>query len=126
MQEPDRCPFCAPRPERIVAKNTLCYAIYDVNPVAKGHMLVIPFRHVPDFFLLTQDERHALVDLTGACRAAIERTHTPAGYNIGVNVGVAAGQGVMHCHCHIIPRYPGDSDHPRGGIRGVVPRRKDE
>ena len=117
---PSSCPFCSPRKEDIIAQNEFCYAIRDQHPVAKGHSLVIPFRHEADYFLLSEEERHAMADLAGPCRDLIAVMYAPVGYNIGVNVGKAAGQSVMHCHCHIIPRYPGDSDNPRGGIRSVV------
>ena len=117
---PSSCPFCTPDNNDIVAKNGLCYAIRDRHPVAKGHMLIIPYRHEPDYFSLSVEERHAMADLAGPCRDIIAAAYAPVGYNIGVNVGNAAGQSVMHCHCHIIPRYQGDSDNPRGGIRGVV------
>jgi len=107
-----------------VTKNELCYARYDIYPVTAGHLLVIPFRHTPDYFSLTADERHAIADLIAECKTIIEKTHYPAGYNIGFNVGEAAGQTVMHCHCHVIPRYAGDVPDARGGIRGVVPGRR--
>ena len=121
MASPVKCPFCHPIAEDIVRKNELCYAIWDRFPVSRGHMLVIPFRHEPDFFSLTREERAAMSDLVVSGRELIEENFSPAGYNIGVNVGSVAGQSVMHCHCHVIPRYAGDSRNPRGGIRGVVP-----
>ena len=119
--EPVKCPFCNPSADEIVAKNDLCYARWDRYPVSKGHLLVIPFRHIPDFFLMTPEERVAVLALVTECKEVIEENFSPAGYNIGFNVGVAAGQTVMHCHCHVIPRYVGDVPEPRGGVRGVVP-----
>jgi len=116
-----KCPFCNPIAEDIVAKNDLCYARWDRFPVSRGHLLVIPFRHTPDFFSMTDEERQALVALVTSCKGVIEENFSPAGYNIGFNAGVAAGQTVMHCHCHVIPRYIGDVEDPRGGVRGVVP-----
>ena len=121
---PGPCPFCNPAAKDIVAKNDLCYARRDIYPVSAGHILVIPFRHTPDFFSLTRDERHALADLIAGCRTIIETTHRPAGYNVGFNAGAAAGQTVMHCHCHVIPRYAGDVPDARGGIRAVVPGKR--
>jgi len=118
------CPFCNPIAEDIVARNELCYAMWDRFPVNKGHMLVIPFRHTPDFFTLTSEERKAAVDLVVVCREKIEKNFSPDGYNIGFNVREAAGQTVFHCHCHVIPRYVGDVPEPRGGVRGVVPERR--
>jgi diadenosine tetraphosphate (Ap4A) HIT family hydrolase len=116
-----KCPFCDPIAEDIIAKNDLCYALWDRYPVSKGHVLVIPFRHTPDYFSLNIEEKRALFSLVDESKILIEENFTPAGYNIGLNVGRVAGQTVMHCHCHIIPRYIGDVKEPRGGIRGVVP-----
>ena len=118
------CPFCNPLADDIVAKNDLCYARWDRYPVSKGHLLVIPFRHIPDFFSMTAEEKQALLALVTSCKEVIEEDFKPAGYNIGFNVGVAAGQTVMHCHCHMIPRYVGDVPNPRGGVRGVVPGKR--
>ena len=123
--EPIRCPFCSPPSGEVVVKNTLCYARYDRYPVSRGHMLVIPFRHVPDFFSLTDEAKYAIMALADDCKRVVEETSKPAGYNIGFNVGAAAGQSVMHCHCHFIPRYRGDTDNPRGGIRGIIPAKRD-
>ena len=119
-----KCPFCNPPADEIVVKNDLCYARWDKFPVSKGHLLVIPFRHTPDFFSMTDAERRATVDLIGECKKIIEETFWPDGYNIGFNVGEAGGQTVMHCHCHVIPRYAGDVENPRGGVRGVVPGKR--
>ena len=122
--EPVKCPFCNPFADEIVARNNLCYARWDRYPVNKGHLLVIPFRHIPDFFSMTPVEREAVLALVTECKAVIEENFTPDGYNIGFNVGEAAGQTVMHCHCHVIPRYAGDMEDPRGGVRGVLPGRR--
>jgi len=123
--EPVKCPFCNPLADEIVAKNDLCYARWDIFPVSKGHVLIIPFRHEPDFFSLTVEEKQAMVGLINECKSVIEKNLQPAGYNIGINVGAAAGQTVMHSHCHMIPRYAGDVRNPKGGIRGVVMRRRE-
>jgi len=120
MEPHSPCPFCSPRPEEIIARNGLCYARWDRFPVSKGHALIVPFRHVEDLFGLTREERCDLLALADECRAAIESRFAPAGYNIGINIGGIAGQSVMHCHCHVIPRYAGESGPVRGGIRGVV------
>ena len=114
------CPFCDPFGDEIIARNPMCYARWDRFPVSKGHLLLMPFRHAPDYFSLTMEEKHAMTELIDECRNIIEENFKPAGYNIGYNVGAVAGQTVMHCHCHFIPRYPGDTDNPRGGIRRVV------
>jgi diadenosine tetraphosphate (Ap4A) HIT family hydrolase len=121
---PVRCPFCNPPAEDIVVRNDLCYARRDRYPVSRGHLLVMPFRHTPDFFSMTPGERVALLALVASCKGLIEVEFSPAGYNIGFNVGAVAGQTVMHCHCHVIPRYVGDVEDPRGGVRGVVPGRR--
>lgn len=118
--KPKACPFCAPIAEDIVAKNDLCYALWDRVPASRGHLLVIPVRHTPDFFSLTEKEREAMLALVVVAKEIIGENFSPAGYNIGFNVGEAAGQTVMHCHCHVIPRYAGDVPDPRGGIRRVV------
>ena len=82
-------------------------------------MLVIPFRHVQDFFDLAGEEKCAILELVGDGKQVIKKTEKPTGYNIGFNVGAVAGQTVMHGHCHVIPRYAGDTENPRGGVRGV-------
>ena len=118
------CPFCNPISDEIVAKTDLCYARWDRYPVSKGHILVIPFRHTADYFSLTVEEKQELLTLIDECKEVIEKNFRPAGYNIGFNIGEAAGQTVMHCHCHMIPRYVGDVKEPRGGVRGVVPGKR--
>ena len=114
------CPFCNPPADEIVAKNNLCYARWDRFPASKGHLLLMPYRHTPTVFTMTVEEKLAMFALIDECKKVIEENFTPAGYNIGFNTGVAAGQTVMHSHCHMIPRYVGDVKEPRGGIRGVV------
>jgi diadenosine tetraphosphate (Ap4A) HIT family hydrolase len=84
---------------------------------------VIPRRHVASWFDATSDERSALLALVDDVRAALEGENAPAGYNIGINVGEAAGQTVMHLHVHVIPRFAGDVDDPAGGVRFVIPGR---
>ncbi len=118
------CPFCA----RIAAGETThrtgsAAAICDAFPVSPGHTLVVPLRHVADYFELGADEQHALMDLVNTVRASLDLERSPDGYNIGVNVGAAAGQTVGHVHVHVIPRYAGDAPDPRGGVRWVFPER---
>jgi diadenosine tetraphosphate (Ap4A) HIT family hydrolase len=124
-REPITFPFCSPPVDVKVANNKLNYARWDRYPVSRGHMLVIPFRHVPDFFNMTGEEKYAIMTLVDNGKQVIEETSKPAGYNIGFNVGFAAGQTVMHSHCHVIPRYRGDTKNPRGGVRGVIPGKRD-
>jgi diadenosine tetraphosphate (Ap4A) HIT family hydrolase len=116
------CPFCNPLPGEIVLRNELAYVRRDRFPVAKGHVLAIPFRHVPSFFDTTPEERSALLDLIVQVKVLIDEEHHPDGYNIGVNVGSSAGQAVMHVHFHVIPRYRRDTKGHHGGIRWVIPR----
>lgn len=116
LQPPMTCLFCSPSADIVVVRNSMCYARWDRNPVSRGHMLVVPFRHVQDFFALSSEEKYAILDLVSDCKRVIEETETPAGYNIGFNVGAAAGQTVRHCHCHVIPRYAGDANNPSGGV----------
>jgi diadenosine tetraphosphate (Ap4A) HIT family hydrolase len=118
-----QCPFCSPVAAEIVLENLLCYSRYDMYPVGKGHLLIVPFRHVANFFELTQDERKAAFELVWQGQAKLDRDLHPDGYNVGVNVGAAAGQTVMHVHIHLIPRYHGDVPDPRGGVRFVIPKK---
>ncbi|MBP1928938.1 diadenosine tetraphosphate (Ap4A) HIT family hydrolase [Methanolinea mesophila] len=119
----DKCPFCHPNENEIIARNALAYAKYDKFPVNRGHILIIPFRHFPFLFDATIDELTDLWDLINKS-IIINETEHPDGYNIGVNIGRAAGQTVMHLHIHLIPRYIGDINDPRGGVRGVIPEKR--
>jgi diadenosine tetraphosphate (Ap4A) HIT family hydrolase len=119
--DPKPCPFCTLPPERIVARNTFGGVLRDLYPVSPGHTLVIPWRHVGSFFDLTTEERAGLMELLEAAKAALDVEHRPDAYNLGLNDGPAAGQTVPHCHLHLIPRYAGDQDDPRGGVRWVIP-----
>jgi len=105
-------------------KNELCFAIFDKYPVNPGHVLVIPYRHVADYFELTKEEKIAAVELIDEVKKFLDREFSPDGYNVGVNVGKWAGQTVMHVHIHVIPRYRGDVEDPTGGVRGVIPQRR--
>ena len=120
------CPLCRRAlASGLLGQNDLAVAFLDGFPVNPGHTLIVPRRHVEDLFSLTEDERQALWALLPSVRRAIENQHHPDGYNVGVNVGEAAGQTVMHVHLHVIPRYRGDTPDPRGGVRWVVPERAD-
>jgi diadenosine tetraphosphate (Ap4A) HIT family hydrolase len=116
------CPFCAF--EDAVLRSELAYARFDKYPVTEGHLLILPLRHVATWFEATADERAALLALVDEGKRMLDERHAPDGYNIGINVGVAAGQTVMHLHVHLIPRYRGDVADPRGGVRGVIPQRQ--
>ena len=104
-----------------IAANDLAFAIRDGFPVSDGHTLVVTRRVVASWFDATPAERAALLDLVDEVRRRLDETHRPDGYNIGVNVGDAAGQTVPHLHVHVIPRYRGDMPDPRGGVRHVTP-----
>jgi len=116
------CPFC--HPDSVLLENDLAYVIRDSNPVNPGHLLIIPKRHVADFFLTTEAEKAAMLLLLDMAKRHLNDKHAPAGYNIGINVGETAGQTIPHVHLHLIPRYHGDTENPRGGVRGVIPSRQ--
>lgn len=116
------CPFC--HPDGILFENELAYAKQDKFPVSPGHLLIIPKRHVADFFLTSEAEKVALLSLLDVAKNYLDGKHTPAGYNVGINVGEVAGQTVPHVHLHLIPRYKGDMESPRGGVRGVIPSKQ--
>ena len=115
------CPFCNPENSRVILANDHAMAIYDSFPVTPGHTLIIPKRHISSLFEATREEQAALFDLLSAMRQLLLKELNPAGFNIGINDGPAAGQTVMHLHIHLIPRYAGDTEDPRGGVRWVMP-----
>jgi diadenosine tetraphosphate (Ap4A) HIT family hydrolase len=117
--EPQKCPFC--HTDGMLFENGLAYAKPDKFPVNPGHHLIIPKRHVADFFLTTGAEKTALLSLLDEAKHYLDDVHAPAGYNVGINVGEVAGQTIPHVHLHLIPRYRGDMENPRGGVRGVIP-----
>ena len=118
------CPFCTPSPDDVIIDHELAYALYDRYPVNPGHVLVIPKRHVSGWFEATGQEQQALLAVLDRVKELLDERYHPDGYNIGVNVGEAAGQTVMHLHIHVIPRYNGDVGDPRGGVRGVIPEKQ--
>lgn len=118
------CIFCNPDEESIVLSNDHGYARYDGYPVSPGHLLIIPYRHISSLFELSDDELIGLWSLVKEGREFLDEEYHPDGFNVGVNVGVAAGQSVFHVHIHLIPRYHGDVEDPRGGVRGVIPGRR--
>lgn len=115
------CPFCDPEEGRLIWSSDLVLVLRDGYPVSKGHTLVVPVRHVASLFETSGEERTALFEALDVARAAAEHEYQPAGFNIGVNDGPAAGQTVAHCHIHLIPRYEGDQPDPRGGVRWIFP-----
>lgn len=117
------CPFCAPITAEIIAEDPAGVALLDRFPVSRGHCLIVPRRHVASFFDLTPPERVALLQLAEKAKAVLDATHRPDGYNLGINDGAAAGQTIPHVHLHLIPRYAGDHEDPRGGVRWIFAER---
>ena len=115
------CELCAP--SDVLVENSLAYVRYDNNSLSRGHVLVIPRRHIASFFDMTKEEQDSVLSLLNQAQRVIEKEHAPDGYNIGVNVGKAGGQSRMHVHVHLIPRYEGDVPNPQGGIRCVLTRK---
>ena len=115
------CIFCNIEQERVLAENELCFAIRDGFPVSDGHTLIIPKRHVANYFDLTDEEVMAMQVMMKKLKSQLDTELSPDAYNIGINVNEAAGQTVFHVHMHLIPRYKGDVENPRGGVRGVIP-----
>ena len=116
------CIFCGD-PEMVI-ENELAFAHFDSYPVSPGHCLIIPRRHVAEYFQATSEEKAAIWTLVDEMKTIIDRDFDPDGYNLGVNVGKAGGQSVPHIHIHMIPRYTGDMENPRGGVRGVIPHKQ--
>ena len=114
------CPFCSPDKKDIVFENALWYARWNAFPATRGHLLVIPYRHLIGYFDATAEEQASLPEILVECKKILDTKFGPAGYNIVINIGEAADQKVMHCHVHIIPRYSGDTENPPGGIKGFV------
>jgi diadenosine tetraphosphate (Ap4A) HIT family hydrolase len=119
------CPFCEVPDSAVLRSTTHALAIRDRFPVAPGHVLVVPRRHVASVFELSLDEWHDLWALVRDVRRSVTEFHDADGSNVGVNDGTAAGQTVEHAHVHLIPRREGDVEDPRGGVRWVVPSRAD-
>ena len=116
------CIFCNMDESRMIFQNDLFYAIRDGFPVTFLHTLLIPRRHVTSYFSLSSDEKSTLIETLDFLRGEIlDSDASITGFNVGFNDGVSAGQTVMHCHVHIIPRREKDVSDPRGGVRGVIP-----
>ena len=118
----DPCLFCKD-PRGVSIQHELAFSARDSYPTSPGHTLVIPRRHVSSFFDLTPEEVAACMGLIKEEKKLIDEEFNPDGYNIGVNVGPAAGQSIFHVHIHIIPRYKGDVENPQGGVRHVIPKK---
>jgi diadenosine tetraphosphate (Ap4A) HIT family hydrolase len=124
----EKCPFCDIEKlideDRIIYQDSTWIAILDNYPVSKGHTLLIPKRHCKSYFDLNFIELESVGVTIGVIKRLLDTKYKPDGYNIGINCGETAGQTVMHCHIHIIPRYNGDCENPRGGVRGVIPEKQ--
>lgn len=116
------CLFCT-EPQGVSLSRELAFSARDTYGVSLGHTLVIPNRHVASFFELTPEEVAACMELIHEEKRLIDEEFSPDGYNIGVNVGPAAGQSIYHVHIHIIPRYKGDVENPQGGVRHVIAKK---
>lgn len=119
------CPFCTLPPGRIILEGPTAFVIRDGFPISPGHTLVIPKRHVGSWFDITDAERNDMASLLTQAKAQLDREFAPDGYNIGINDGAAAGQTVPHLHMHLIPRFTGDREDPRGGVRWIMPEKAD-
>ena len=117
------CLFCNPNESGIAQENELAYASYDTYPVSDYHCLIIPKRHVIDYFELSNEEVIACNDLIKTIKEEIlNKDNRVKAFNIGTNAGKIAGQSIMHCHIHLIPRREGDVENPQGGVRSVIPK----
>tara|TARA_B100002052_G_scaffold171765_1_gene156360 strand:- start:1412 stop:1807 length:396 start_codon:yes stop_codon:yes gene_type:complete len=122
----DNCPFCLIitelQSDTIILENTHSVAILDLYPLSEGHTLVIPKVHMEDYFRLSTQQTNSIWSLVAETKEYLEESHKPDGFNVGINIGSAAGQTVNHCHIHVIPRYQGDIEDPRGGVRWTIPQ----
>ena len=117
----ENCIFCEVDKEKIIYENDSWLAIMDEYPVSLGHTLIIPKRHCESYFDLNYIELASLGLTLGVVKMILDEKYKPNGYNIGTNCGEAAGQSISHCHIHLIPRYNGDVENPKGGVRAVIP-----
>ena len=126
MKNPNNpCIFCETRKEELQFENQLAYSSIDSYPVSEFHSLIVPKRHVETYFELTNDEIQACNELILKTKEKILKQDTSVkGFNIGTNAGNVAGQSIMHCHIHLIPRREGDVENPQGGVRSVIPKKQ--
>ncbi len=119
------CPFCNLNPKvELISETATAVAFLDSFPVNQGHTLIVPKRHTANYFDLSIHEQRALWLVVNRCKTTIQKRFNPDGFNVGINVGETAGQSVFHVHIHLIPRYKGDVENPRGGVRGVIPNKQ--
>lgn len=118
------CPFCNPESElELILESATAYAVFDKFPVNNGHALIIPKRHIGDYFQLSFKEQSACWFILNKTKEVISKKYNPDGFNIGINVNEPSGQTIPHVHIHLIPRYIGDVANPEGGIRAVIPEK---
>ena len=119
------CLFCNAEESGIAAENEFAFASYDTYPVSDFHCLIIPKRHVKDYFEMSDEELLACNDLiTKIKNEILTKDKSVKAFNIGTNAGKISGQSIMHCHIHLIPRREGDVDNPQGGVRSVIPKKQ--
>ena len=126
MRDPNNpCLFCNVSESGCAHENDLAYASYDSYPVSDYHCLIIPKRHIKDYFDLSNDELVACNDLLKIVKKEIiNKDPLVKGFNLGTNIGIVSGQSILHCHFHLIPRREGDVDNPQGGVRSVIPNKQ--
>tara|TARA_B100000902_G_scaffold398480_1_gene465401 strand:+ start:2280 stop:2678 length:399 start_codon:yes stop_codon:yes gene_type:complete len=126
MRDPNNpCLFCNTKESGFAYENDLAYASYDSYPVSKQHCLIIPKRHIKDYFELSKDELIACDELIKIIKNEIlSKDHDVKGFNLGTNIGKVSGQSILHCHFHLIPRREGDVENPQGGVRSVIPNKQ--
>ena len=126
MKDPNNpCLFCKVKESGCAHENELAYASYDSHPVSEHHCLIIPKRHIKDYFELSNEELVACNDLIKIVKKEIiNKDSLVKGFNLGTNIGIVSGQSILHCHFHLIPRREGDVDNPQGGVRSVIPNKQ--
>ena len=126
MNDPNNpCLFCNSEKSGCAHENDLAYASYDSYPVSEYHCLIIPKRHIKDYFDLSNDELVACNELIKIIKKEIiNKDPSVKGFNLGTNIGKVSGQSILHCHFHLIPRREGDVENPQGGVRSVIPKKQ--
>jgi len=126
MKDPNNpCLFCDIKKSGCAYENELAYASYDSYPVTVHHCLIIPKRHIKDYFDLSNEELVACNDLVQILKKEIiKKDPSVKGFNLGTNIGKVSGQSILHCHLHLIPRREGDVNNPQGGVRSVIPNKQ--
>ena len=126
MRDPNNpCLFCNIKESGVAHENDFAYASFDSYPVSKDHCLIIPKRHIKDYFELSKEELIACDKLVKIVKdEIISKDQSVKGFNLGTNIGKVSGQSIFHCHFHLIPRRDGDVENPQGGVRSVIPSKQ--